>query len=574
MTKPTLAIYGIKDRNVFDNPAYVHDHNLCLWQDGKIIKYMQLERFSRKKYDNRLDLFIEDLIDNHVIDLPGEFDVVCVNDFVGNAFVSKNGRLRFEFNYCDKLDFSLGKGRGYFQYDGWDGKPVEAFLCSHEVAHICSTLPFFGEFHNNSLLVSIDGGSSLGNYSAFLYKDGKYQLIENNWEDLGFASKLFNDNALSFMMLNADPGEHCSVPGKLMGFASLGKYKPEIEKWLVDNGYFKNCWDKDAVLDSIRQNFGVDSSFSTRDKFMQNIASSIQRIFENAILQKLQSLQEKYHCDYLYYGGGCALNIVTNTKIVESGMFKDVFIAPCCNDSGLSIGAGAFMEMVKGNKIQPHTPYLNNFGLQGSSPVVEPENRMDVINVAKCVINGGVVGICNGWAEAGPRALGNRSLIARPDSKHLAEIVSVYIKKREWYRPLAPIMLESCACKVAEHKPSAIAKYMLQDFSIKKEYRECLSGVTHVDGTARIQVVPDDGSDFITQLLKYLADGAGCPKTVCGGVDGALSRNAGIKALINTSFNIQGQPIVHTEAQAMEAMYSMGLDGLVLNGKFIKNDKK
>lgn len=574
MTKPTLAIYGIKDRNVFKYPAFVHDHNLCIWQDGKIIQYLQLERYTRRKYDNRLDLFIEDLIDNHVIDLPKEFDVVCVNDFVGSAFVSKNGRLRFEFNYSETLDFSLSKGRGYYQYDGWEGNPVDSYLCSHEVAHICSSLPFYGEFKDNSLLVSIDGGSSLGNYSAFLYKDGKYQLIENNWEDLGFASKLFNDNALSFMMLGAKPGDHCSVPGKLMGFASLGNYKPEIEKWLVDNGYFKNCWDTDTVLRSIRENFGVSATFSTRDKFMQNIASTIQHIFEEAVIQKLQSLQEKHHCDYLYYGGGCALNIVTNTKIIESGMFKDVYIAPCCNDSGLSIGAGAFLEMLKGNKIQPHSPYLNNFGLSELESVSMPDNSMDIINTTKCIVNGGVVGVCNGWAEVGPRALGNRSIIARPDSRHLAEIVSMYIKKREWYRPVAPIMLEKCAREVSEQNPGAISRYMLQDFTIKEEYREHLQGVTHVDGTARIQVVADDGSDFIAQLLRYLADGAGCPKTISGGVDGSLRRDTGIKALINTSFNIQGQPIVHTESEALEAMYSMGLDGLVVNGKFIKNDKR
>lgn len=557
MTKPTLAIYGIKDRNEFKYPAYVHDHNICLWKDGKILQYMQLERHTLRKYDNRLDLFIEDIIDNHVIDLPEEFDVVCVNDFVGNAFVSKKGRLRFEFNYSDKLEFSLSKGRGYFQYDGWNGKPVEAYVCSHEVAHICSTLPFFGEFKDNSLLVSIDGGSSLGNYSAFLYKDGKYQLIENGWDDLGYASKLFNDNALSFRMLNAKPGEHCSVPGKLMGFASYGHYNPEIEEWLIKYGYFKEYWNQDnEILESIKDNFGVVASFSTRDTFMQNIAATMQRIFEKAIISKLKSLQERFNCDYLYYGGGCALNIVANTKIMESGMFREVSIAPCCNDSGLSIGAGAFMETLKGNKVNRHTPYLNNFGLMDKSPVEQPASTGDVIEAAKCIADGGVLGVCNGWAEVGPRALGNRSIIARPDNKHLAEIVSTYIKKREWYRPVAPIMLQHNAEKVAVQKPGAVARFMLQDFTIREEFIERLSGVTHVDGTARIQVVPDGDSDYMSQLLSL------------------VESDYDMLALINTSFNIQGQPIVHTEAQALDAMYSMSLDGLVLNGKFIKNDKK
>ena len=119
-------------------------------------------------------------------------------------------------------------------------------------------------------------------------------------------------------------------------------------------------------MNSINQEFGIVAKYDTHDPFMQNIAATMQRIFENAILQKISLLQKRFHCDYLYYGGGCALNIVTNTKIIESGMFKDVFIAPCCNDSGLSIGAAAFMEMQKGNKIQMHNPYLCNAGLDNT----------------------------------------------------------------------------------------------------------------------------------------------------------------------------------------------------------------
>ena len=243
MTKPTLAIYGIKDRNLFEYPAYVHDHNVCIMQDGKVLQYLQLERFSRRKYDNRLDLFLEQLIEQKVINCPEDFDLVCVNDFVGNAFISQNGRLRFEADRMQNLSFDSVKANAYYQYDGWNGKELNAFLCQHEIAHICSNLPFYGEFKDNSLLISIDGGSSLGNYSAFLFKDGKISHIENNWTDLGFASKLFNDNSLSFRMLNAKPGEHCSVPGKLMGFASWGNYDKKIEDWLVKHNYFKELLD-------------------------------------------------------------------------------------------------------------------------------------------------------------------------------------------------------------------------------------------------------------------------------------------------------------------------------------------
>src|SRR5215510_3218488 len=105
--QPTLALYGIKDRNQLNFPAFVHDHNLCLMQNGKILQYLQLERYTRRKYDNRLDLYLEELIDGGLIALPDEFDLICVNAFVGNAFISKSGRIRFESCRKSQLDNCL-----------------------------------------------------------------------------------------------------------------------------------------------------------------------------------------------------------------------------------------------------------------------------------------------------------------------------------------------------------------------------------------------------------------------------------------------------------------------------------
>ena len=487
MSKPTIAIYGIKDRNNFEYPAFVHDHNMCIMQDGRIQQYIHLERLTRRKYDNRLDLFIENLIEEKQINCDNDFDLVCVNDFVGNSFISKNGRIRFEVDRQQELKFKLKKGYSYYQYNGWDGNDIDGWLCQHEVAHICSTLPFYGEFRENSLLLSIDGGSSLGNYAAFIYKGNKFHLIENNWNDLGFASKLFNDNSLSFKILGASPGMHCSVPGKLMGFASYGKYDEKIAKWLVNNNYFKEYWNKEnEILDAIKRDFGVTASYNTHDNFMQNVAATMQGILEKAIIQKIEQIQKKYKCEYLYYGGGCALNIVTNTKIVESGMFREVFIAPCCNDSGLSIGAAALMEIKKGNKIYQHNAYLCNVGLKEQNNYL---NDKDIELTAKMLTEGKIIGICNGVAEAGPRALGNRSIIAIANNKELSLKISMDIKKREWYRPVAPIMLKKIAEQFTGQKMCELTKYMLMDYKIKTENQKIIEGVIHTNGTSRIQTI-------------------------------------------------------------------------------------
>jgi len=499
-------------------------------------------------------LYVEDLIDKKIIDCPDDFDLVCVNDFVGNAFASKNGRLRFEADYQNRLDFRPIPAHGYWQYSGWEGKPVNSFLVQHEVAHICSTLPFYGDFQDNSLLVSLDGGSSLGNYSAFLYRDGKFTLIENNWTDLGFASKFFNDNSFTFKMLGAKPGEHCSVPGKLMGFASWGNYDSEIEIWLRENQFFKDYWHKEnAILESAKQRFGIVAEFDTHDFFLQNCAATFQRIFENAVLQKLENLQHKYHCENLYYGGGCALNIVTNTKIVESGMFRNVYIAPCCNDSGLSIGAAALLERQKGNKVKIHSPYLN--GIKNEKLIIKNVDNETIKQTADIILNGGIIGICNGNGEAGPRALGNRSLIALPNNKQISQKLSMTVKKREWYRPVAPIMLKNIAEKITVQNVNPLAKFMLSDFEIKHEFDKDLCGVIHANQTARIQTLESENDNpFMFALLTYLYE------------------NHGIMALINTSFNAQGEPIVHTKNDALQSAKRMNLDAVVINGKLIINN--
>jgi carbamoyltransferase len=547
--KATLAIYGIKDRANFEYPSYTHDHNICLMQNGKIIQYLQLERYSRRKYDNRLDLFLEDLIEKGLLELPEEFDLVSVNSFLGNGFITKSGKIRFDSLPGKQLGVCLENAYGYYQYSDWEGKEINAYNCSQELAHIFSCIPFFGNFKENSLLIHFDGASSLSNFSAFHFKDNKIQLIEYHW-DLKHIANFFNDNALTFSILGLKLGEHTSAPGKLMGYASLGKYNMEIENWLTDNNYFKEFWGKEnEILKSINQHFKLNLvAFDSAEKFFQDVAATFQTIFENVLLQKMKELQEFSKTDYLYYSGGCALNIVTNTKLIEKSLFKDIFIPPCCNDSGLSIGGAAFLEFQKGNSIAIHSPYLNNIGLQSNQNEVSDET---IIQVSKILIKGGIIGICNDFSEAGPRALGNRSLISLANSKNIAQKVSVQIKKREWYRPVAPIMLKEIAEVVTEQKINHLSKFMLLDYTIKNQYYTDLEGVIHVNGTSRIQTITSKKeNEFMYKLLHYLYS------------------NHNILALINTSFNIQGEPIVHFFESALQVAKEMKIDGIVINNQF------
>jgi carbamoyltransferase len=548
--KPTIAIYGIQDRNAYPYPGHTHDHSICRMEDGEITHYLQLERWTRRKYDNQLHLHIEELIERGVIPLTEDTDLVFVNSFVGNSFLSQNGRVRFEQMPRKTLTEGAMPGFAWVETQPWSGKEYQAFAIDHELAHVCTNLPFHGAFRENSLLVHFDGGASLGNFSAYLYRKRKLEMLECHWK-LAQLSKFFNDNALSFALLNHGPGEHCAVPGKLMGFATIGTPLPELQDWLRSYGWFKDMWqDHSPFYAAARADFGWEGKLGdTRDPFLQNLAACIQMEFQTVWLAYLQQLQASVQADYLYLSGGCALNIVANTQIVESSWFQDVFIPPCPGDSGLSMGAAAYLEWQKHGQVKLHSPYLNNAGLAST---YHTWDHSLIQQVGEAIAQGQVVGICQGPGEAGPRALGNRSIIARPDSLELARKVSMDCKRREWYRPIAPVALEKHAKRLTD-RPELhhLSRYMLLDFAIPAENHHEVAGVVHANGTARVQVLfsPQD-HPFLWDLLSYLDEAHQIP------------------ALINTSFNQQGEPIVHTAQQACRSAMAMGLDALVLHGSF------
>lgn len=548
--RPTIAIYGIQDRNDYGLPGYTHDHSICRMEGGMITHYLQLERLTRRKYDNQMHLHIEDLIEQELIPFSEDADLIFVNSFVGNTFLSRNGRVRFEQIPRVTLTADLVPGFGWVETQKWGGKEYHAFSIDHELAHVSANLPFYGSFRDNSLLIHFDGGASLGNFSAYLYRNKRLEILEYHW-NLVPLSKFFNNNALSFALLNHRPGEHCAVPGKLMGFATLGSPDHGTREWLRANNWFKDIWtDQSQFYEAATKDFGWAGKLGdTHDEFLQRLAASIQLEFQEVWLAYLEQLQQTAQADFLYLSGGCALNIVANTRIVELGLFQDVFIPPCPGDSGLSIGAAAFLEWKKHGSIQPHSPYLNNVGLKTDHA---SWNQSLIQQLGDALAEGQIVGVCNGPGEAGPRALGNRSILARPDSKALAQKVSMECKGREWYRPIAPIMLEKHAQRLTgQSHIHHLSRYMLLDFDIDRAHQQEVTGVVHANGTARIQTIfsPKD-NPFIWELLTYLDEVHHLP------------------ALINTSFNMRGEPIVHTPAQALASARQMGLNALVLEGVF------
>lgn len=542
-----IGCYSIPDISGTEYPSLIHDHNLAVLNDGEIITYIHHERISRKKYDSSIEKSLEGIARKTSLIPANSGDIfVFVDHEIGRACISEQGQIRIEAGWSKGLRELPEHANLY-----WFGERPEAYVLNHELAHIYGCIPFYGMFKENSLLVHFDGGASQSNFSVWTYINGKIKLIEAHY-DLKWLSGLFNANALVFAMTGAKKNEQNAVPGKFMGLEAYGTYNSKIEYWLKANSFFKDCWSsKKELFASIKENFGEDiKHIDIRNSFFQDVAATIHDIFIRESMLVFERLKKETGAGYLYYSGGTALNIKLNNAIIKSGLFKDVFIPPCTNDSGLAIGAAVAGTLLKGQEIKKVSPYLNNFGLEDCSRVVYTKN--DIETISELIIEGKVLAICNGFGEAGPRALGNRSIIARPDDVKLATKISQEHKKREWFRPIAPVILEkNLELLTGETTAPEIAKYMLMEFAVNEESKPFIKGCVHVDGTSRIQVIKTrDFNPFLYDLLYH------------------LDEKYGLKGLINTSFNSQGEPIVHTPEGAMESAKIMGLDGVVLNGKF------
>lgn len=545
MVEKIIGIYGVHDISDDDFPSLIHDHSVSIMEDGKIAHFVQLERHLRNKYDARFPQYAENIIRSlGLASGKGIMPVFCDHE-IGRAFLSTGGKLRHEVLPNAPLVNRLEEGIGY-----WFGNRLKSYSINHELAHIYSCIPFYGDFQDGDLLIHYDGGASRSNFSAWHWKSGEAHLIEAHY-DLKPLTALFNANALSFAISGTNYKSQNATPGKLMGLAPYGKPDPKIESWLAKHGFFQDIWrSKKTFYEACENELGVSlSSINTKDTLIQDIAATIHEVFMRESFCYFDRLAKYCRTGRLFYSGGVALNIKFNSLLHASGLFNNIFIPPCPSDTGLSLGAAVIGSMLQGREVEISSPYLNNFGIEAYCDY--SYNKETLLETAKLIYAGKVIGICNGYGKAGPRALGNRSILARADSAELAGKVSMKLKKREWYRPVAPIMLHEHASQVTGLKNlPLLAKYMLMDFAILEDYIPAMEGCVHVDGTSRIQVISKkEENPFIYELLHCCYE--------C----------YGLIALINTSFNSQGEPIVHAPDDAKKSAMNMNLDALVLNGK-------
>jgi carbamoyltransferase len=344
--------------------------------------------------------------------------------------------------------------------------------------------------------------------------------------------------------------------GKVMGLAPFGRPHAlglpdlRVDEYRV---YIPDKW-MEIFADRARFAFFTDGTGSFED--CANLAAEGQRAFEAALLRVTAWLSKETGAANLCFAGGTALNCSANGRLLRESRFDDVFIPPSPHDGGTALGS-ALYGMIDCLGAPNDFRWDNDFlgpdldaravedALRNLSPDLIVDMPADLVDeMVRLLDSGRVVGLHQGRSESGPRALGNRSIIA--DARHpgMQRFINSHVKGREWFRPLAPLVLAEAATAVFDvDRPAPFMQYAAD---VRATYRQALPAITHVDGTARLQTVEEGNTPFLYALLRAFAERTGCP------------------VLLNTSLNGRGDPLVETPQDSLACLQQTSMHALAM----------
>jgi carbamoyltransferase len=293
-----------------------------------------------------------------------------------------------------------------------------------------------------------------------------------------------------------------------------------------------------------------------------DIVAAVQKVVEDVVFQLLKNLQKQTKGKNLVLGGGFFMNSVLNGKIRKNAPYGKVYIGGSPDDSGISIGSalyGAYFDLKQKSKTQPDAH--NYFGRKYSNQEVEQELKKRKIRYKKLshttkkgaaiIRDGKILAWFQGSSEFGQRALGNRSIVADPTRDDVKDIVNASVKYREGFRPFAPSVLKERQAEFFEDD-GQFSYFMEKVFKFKKKWIKVLPGVVHFDGTGRLQTVDNSVNPKYYSLIAE------------------FSKLSNVPIVLNTSFNVNGMPLVETPADAIDCFYASGIDALIMNDYLIE----
>ena len=587
--------------------AFYHDSAASILVDGKIIAAAQEERFTRKKHDSSYPYNAIEFVLNFAKIKLSEVDQII---FFEKPFLKFERLLETYVAFAPRGFASFSKAMPIWLKDKLFQKKKlfnelkshdsnfndikKIYFSEHHLSHAASA--FFPSPFSEAVILTADG---VGEWATTTVAIGKGNKLEIKKEihfphSLGLLYSAFT----YYTGFKVNSGEY-----KLMGLAPFGKpvYEDLIRDNLIDikedgsfhldQSYFNYATDFTMTNHKFDNLFGEKTRDPKHDKlnqFHMNIAASIQKVTEDVMVKLAKSLKKEFNIQNLCLAGGVALNCVANGKILKEKIFKNIWVQPAAGDAGGSLGAA--LALWYGEQNNPRVVNLKD-DMQGS--YLGPEFSNDEIKeqldkvgakyeflseqklidkAVKDLSHEEAIGWFQGRMEFGPRALGARSILADPRSESMQKNLNLKIKFRESFRPFAPSILKEDLTEWFDINTDS--PYMLMVSSIKKDKtfkidedkkflfgidllnlkRSRVPAVTHVDYSARIQTVHKETNEKYFNLLKRFKEKTNCP------------------ILVNTSFNVRGEPIVNTPLDAFNCFMGTGLDKLVIGNFYL--DKK
>jgi carbamoyltransferase len=433
----------------------------------------------------------------------------------------------------------------------------------HHDCHAASS--FFASGFEEALVITIDGSGDGVSTQVAIGRNSKLEVVEQYQRPQSLG--LFYSMMTQVCGFTRDADEY-----KLMGLAAFGDYsKVDLNNVLqVQNGSYH--LDTDYLVNipvgqpspsryemlyskKLLSQLNVSRRVSfTIDEPYKHIAAATQQQLELALTSLVQKHVLDTGINKVCLAGGVALNCLANQKIGALDGVTELFIQPASNDAGIALGAAYLAAVDLGEtkfEKQTHTFLGSYYEAASIEDVIQycqlayVKCENPIVEAAGLLAGNKVIAWFQGKMEFGPRALGNRSILANPAAPHIQHTVNHKVKFREGFRPFGASVLEEDFYRYFE-ATSADAPYMTKVFNVKSEYKELLAGVTHVDGTCRVQTVNRKQNELYYDLLME------------------FKRLSGFGVLLNTSFNLNHEPIVNTPREAIASFYASGLDTLFL----------
>ena len=547
--------------------CHKHDSAACLLLDGRLVGAAEEERFSRRKHDSSFPAkTIAHLLSEAGLkprDIAHVAYYMKPSKVLGEAFrmlpryIGKPGALGFFAGQVGGARRMAGVPRVFRETFGPGADPVFHFIEHHE-AHAWSA--WFGAGCRDAAVLTLDGAGEI--HSGMLGEIVSGRLRRFATTRLPHSTGLFYSAVTTFLGFKPDSDEY-----KVMGLASYGKpvYADLFRRILISRddsvridhrlldicrGVHHSAFSRE-VLNTIG---GPRKAGEPLEPRHENIASSAQKVLEEAGLAMAKHLRTLSGADILAIAGGTALNCVMNGVIEREAGFSEVHPFPASHDAGTGVGAAVSVHVGVYGDV-PLTPPEHMFlgpgytteqvesALVGSRVGYSRPENLEALT-ASLVERGFVVGLFQGRMEFGPRALGNRSILADPRRPEMKDIVNEIIKLREGFRPFAPV----CPVEDAPRyfRGCVESPYMIKTYPVVEGMEKVIPAVTHVDLTGRVQTVARDVNPFYYDVMRE------------------FERLTGVPVLMNTSFNVRGEPIVNTPADAIRCFYGTGIDALVM----------